>query len=43
MSLTTSYKSFVKARFVWQDDLAKALGLKNAEALEEAEKKGKGK
>ena len=33
MSLTTSYKSFVKARFVWQDDLAKALGLKNAKAL----------
>jgi len=41
MSLITSYKSFVKAKFVWQDDLAKSFGLKNAEALKEAEKDGK--
>ena len=41
MSLITSYKSFVVGKLAWSDALAKALGLKDADALTQAEKDGK--
>lgn len=41
MQLVSKLKAFVIAGFSWADALAQALGFKNAEALQQAEDKGK--
>jgi len=41
MQLVNQYKSFVVANISWADALAQALGFKNADALKQAEDKGK--
>jgi len=41
MQLVNQYKSFVIANISWADALAQALGFKNADALKQAEDKGK--
>ena len=41
MQLVSKYKSFVIANQSWADALAQALGFKNADALKQAEDKGK--
>jgi len=41
MQLVNQYKSFIVANISWADALAQALGFKNADALKQAEDKGK--